>query len=137
MNSHYNTKQRKILIDCFENMDKKHFRASDVLEYLEKENSNIGKSTVYRQLESMVNEGILNKYIIDINTPACFEYEGKSRHEDMLFHLKCEKCGKLIHLHCHEIDDFQKHLYTTHNFKLNPKRTVFYGICEECEKKNK
>ena len=137
MNSHYNTKQRKILIDCFENMERKHFTASDVLDYLQSKNLDIGKSTVYRQLENMVNSGILNKYIIDRNTPACFEYEGRSKHEDMLFHLKCEKCGKLIHLHCNEIEGFQKHLYGNHNFKLNHKRTVFYGICDECEKNNR
>ncbi len=35
-------------------------------------------------------------------------------------------------MHCDELEQIQGHLYEEHHFKLNPLRTVFYGICEEC-----
>jgi Fur family ferric uptake transcriptional regulator len=132
--SKYRTKQREILLDYLESVPGVHVTAGDVCEYLKNRGANIGQSTVYRQLESLVDEGIINKYIIDGNSPACFEYVGADSHAeaDICFHCKCEKCGKLIHLHCDELEEIQIHLYEEHRFKMNPMRTVFYGLCEQC-----
>ena len=131
--SKYKTKQREVLLGYFEARPGVHITASDVCEYCRKQGASIGQSTVYRQLDSLVSEGILNKYIIDGNSPACFEYVSEDSHEeDVCFHCKCEKCGKLIHLQCEELEEIQEHLYKEHSFKLNPMRTVFYGLCDEC-----
>ncbi len=122
------------MLDYLESVPGVHVTAGDVCEYLKNRGANIGQSTVYRQLESLVDEGIINKYIIDGNSPACFEYVGADSHAeaDICFHCKCEKCGKLIHLHCDELEEIQIHLYEEHRFKMNPMRTVFYGLCEQC-----
>lgn len=130
----YNTKQREMLLGYLETVPGVHITAGDVCEYLKKQGASIGQSTVYRQLESLVDEGIINKYIIDGNSPACFEYVGADSHKDegTCFHCKCEKCGRLIHLHCDELDGIHAHLYEEHRFKLDPMRTVFYGLCEDC-----
>ena len=132
--SKYKTKQRELLLAYFETAPGVHITANDVCEYLKQRGAQIGKSTVYRQLESLVDEGILNKYLIDGNSPACFEYTGHDRHDTSgtCFHCKCEKCGKLIHLHCEDLETIGSHLYQAHRFKLDPMRTVFYGLCELC-----
>ncbi len=133
--SKYRTKQREILLGYLETVPGVHITAGDVYEYFKSQGAAIGQSTIYRQLESLVDEGIINKYIIDANTPACFEYVGADSHEDaeVCFHCKCEKCGKLIHLHCEELEEIQSHLSQEHGFRLDPIRTVFYGLCEGCE----
>ena len=130
----YRTKQREILLDFLQTVAGEHITASDVCDYFKEQGAPIGQSTVYRQLEKLVDEGVVNKYIIDGNSPACFEYVGMASHGDaeVCFHCKCEKCGKLIHLHCDELEEIQVHLYEEHRFKLNPMRTVFYGLCEQC-----
>ena len=130
----YNTKQREILLEYLKSVEGEHITASDVCAYMKQQNSSIGQSTVYRQLERLVDEGILNKYIIDVNSPACFEYVGPDSHKNReeCFHLKCEKCGRLIHLHCDELSEIREHLLEEHSFKLDPKRTVYYGLCEKC-----
>ncbi len=122
------------MISYFETVPGVHVTANDVCEYFKAQGAPIGQSTVYRQLESLVDEGIVNKYIIDGNSPACFEYVGSDDHADseICFHCKCVKCGRLIHLHCDELEGMQIHLYEEHCFKLNPMRTVFYGLCEQC-----
>jgi Fur family ferric uptake transcriptional regulator len=33
---------------------------------------------------------------------------------------------------CDEINGFFAHVREEHGFVLDPKRTVFYGICEKC-----
>lgn len=130
----YRTKQRDILIGYLETVPGVHITAADVCDYFKARGDSIGQSTVYRQLESLVDEGVITKYVIDGNSPACFEFTGEGIHRDNVncFHCKCEKCGKLIHLQCEELDEIQAHLLKEHAFKLNSMRTVFYGICEEC-----
>ncbi len=132
--SKYRTKQREILLGYLETVPGVHITAGDAYEYFKPQGSPIGQCTIYRQLQSLVDERIINKYIIDANTPACFEYVGADSHEDaeVCFHCKCEKCGKLIHLHCEELEEIQSHLSLEHGFRLDPIRTVFYGLCENC-----
>ena len=130
----YRTRQREILLAYLETVPGVHITAGDVCAYFRQQGVPIGQSTVYRQLESLVDEGVINKYIVDSSSPACFEYVGAESHEDaeVCFHCKCEECGKLIHLHCEELDGIQAHLLAEHQFRLNPLRTVFYGLCEDC-----
>ncbi len=132
--SKYNTKQREVLLDYLRTVPGEHITAADVCRYFREQGTPIGQSTIYRQLESLVDEGVINKYIIDGTTPACFEYAGEESHADaeICFHCKCEKCGKLIHLHCDELESIGAHLLSHHGFRLNPMRTVFYGLCEDC-----
>ncbi len=130
----YKTRQREILVDFFKSRPGQHITAADVCAYVKESGETVGQSTVYRQLESLVDEGIISKYIIDANTPACFEYAGHESRNDRrdCFHCKCEKCGRLIHLHCDEMKEFQMHLSREHHFRLNSMRTVLYGLCEDC-----
>ena len=130
----YKTRQREKLISYLETVQGAHITAGDVCQAFSREGSAIGQATVYRQLESLVEEGILNKYIIDEKSPACFEFVQPKSHRGpgTCFHCKCEKCGKLIHLHCEELDEIQGHLLGEHGFQLDPRRTVLYGLCEGC-----
>ncbi|MBQ3791121.1 MAG: transcriptional repressor [Lachnospiraceae bacterium] len=130
----YHTRQRERLLAYLESMEGTHFTVSDICDHFRAVGDAIGTTTVYRQVERMVDEGLVQKYHIDANTPACFEYIGKKQSADPVscFHCKCEKCGALIHLHCDEIAAFKEHLSEHHRFELDPVRTVFYGICEHC-----
>ena len=132
--SKYKTKQRDILLAYLAGRPGVHTTAGDVCDFFRSQGAEIGQSTVYRQLESLVDEGKINKYIIDANSPACFEYVDANSHvnADVCFHCRCVKCGKLIHLHCDELEEIQRHLYDEHKFRMDPIRTVFYGLCEQC-----
>ena len=101
----YNTRQRSRLLEYMQTVPGEHFTAKDVCDYFQSCGTPIGVATVYRQLERMVEEGL---------------------------HCKCEKCGKLIHLHCEELVQIRSHLKEEHHFTLDPLRTVFYGLCEDC-----
>ena len=69
--SKYKTKQRETLIRYFETIPGEHFTAGDVCDYFKAQGAPIGQSTVYRQLEALVDEGILNKYVIKIKYLCC------------------------------------------------------------------
>lgn len=128
----YKTKQRDELRTYLESVPGRHITAGDVCEYFRNSGKPIGMATVYRQLEKMVDEGIVTKYNIDANSPACFEYLGNHLSEETCYHCKCESCGKLIHMHCDELPELQKHILEHHGFAIDPVRTVFFGLCQEC-----
>ncbi len=130
----YRTKQREILLAFFESVPGTHVTAGDVCGHFRSLGAAIGQSTVYRHLESLVDEGVLKKYTVDGNSPACFEYVEPDSHEDaeICFHCKCVKCGKLIHLQCGELEELRPHLLSEHHFRLDPVRTVLYGLCDRC-----
>lgn len=128
----YNTKQRDELRAFLESVPGQHISAGDVCEYFKTIGRPIGMATIYRQLEKMVDEGIITKYSIDANTPACFEYLGEHLQNGTCYHCKCQVCGKLIHLQCQELPELQKHILEHHGFAIDPVRTVFFGVCQAC-----
>lgn len=128
----YKTKQRNELETYLAKKRGQHITVGEIAEHFKLAGHPIGVTTIYRHLEKMVDEGTVNKYTIDNNSPACFEYIGENSHSDVCFHYKCEVCGKLVHLRCEEFKELEKHLLMHHSFVLNPMRTVFYGMCKEC-----
>ncbi|MCR5836651.1 MAG: transcriptional repressor [Lachnospiraceae bacterium] len=133
----YKTKHQAELMKYIENIPGVHFTVKDIVEHFQKDGKNVGTTTVYRQLDKLVDEGIVKKYVFDGNSPACFEYVPKELQCDdeahnVQFHCKCEKCGVIIHLHCEDLSFIATHLLEHHSFMLNPMRTVFYGLCENC-----
>ncbi len=128
----YKTKQGDELRTYFENMPGKHITAADICDYFRDTGKPIGMATVYRQLERMVDEGVIAKYSVDSGTPACFEYLGEHLSDTTCYHCKCSVCGKLIHMHCDELPELQKHILEHHGFSIDPVRTVFYGVCSSC-----
>ena len=52
--------------------------------------------------------------------------------------LKCENCGNMIPMACSHMEELYDHVLEEHSFQVNPHRTMFYGMCNECmERKNK
>jgi Fur family ferric uptake transcriptional regulator len=128
----YSTKHQEELLNYMRESAGTHVTAGDICMHMRAAGSNIGTATVYRHLEKMVDEGIVNKYIIDEGSSACYEYVDGCDKSGSCYHLKCEVCGRLIHLGCEEISALNDHIKEHHGFTINPRRTVFYGVCEEC-----
>ena len=132
----YKTKQMTELLTFLKSVKGSHVTVIDISDYFKKQEIAVGTTTIYRQLEKMVKEGIVAKYIVDGTSSACFEYIGSKDAESnsVCYHCKCEKCGKLIHLQCSEVEELRKHMIEHHSFEMDSLRTVFYGLCSECRK---
>ena len=130
----YQTKLMKQILSYLQTVEGTHVTVADVCCYFKEQGITIGTTTVYRNLEKMVEQGMVAKYNVDGTSSACFEYLGAEEHchKTSCFHCKCEKCGKLIHLHCEDVVKLEQHLMDSHGFRMDPCRTVFYGLCEEC-----
>lgn len=131
----YKTKQHDEILNYIKTIEGEHFNVCDIYDHFKEEGQNIGTATIYRQLEKLVDEGNAIKYTLDPGTPACFEYVNPGNHlkRKTCFHLRCEICGRLTHMNCGELQGLASHLENEHGFRINAMRTVFYGICSDCQ----
>ena len=132
MRGKYNTKQRERILEFLKNRKETNTTAEDILKHFNNSNEPIGKATVYRFLNNLVEEGIIKKYMLEDRNCSFYQYVGESNCGEH-YHLKCEKCNQIIHLECEEIEEIQKHIFKEHNFQLNKNKTILYGLCDNCQ----
>ncbi len=128
----YKTKQRDLILNYMTSHRESHVTVNGISDHLASHGTPIGTATIYRQLEKLVEQGVVRKYTVDSSTCACFQYVEPDMKCHEHFHLKCERCGKLIHLECDFVRELASHVQSEHGFAIDPLRTVFYGVCRDC-----
>ena len=130
MRGEYSTKQREAILSYLKE-NNAHVTASDILLHLREQGYGVSSATVYRTLEKFEKEGIIKKMIIGDGVGACYQFADSDRCSEH-FHLKCIKCGRLIHLSCEFLHSMEQHIFQDHGFTVSSGRTVIYGTCNEC-----
>ena len=134
-NGGYKTRQREAILDYLIEHKDKHVTVNNISDHLEQEGARVGVTTIYRHLDKLFEQGLVRKYTVDGSTSACFQYSNADGTCHEHYHLKCEKCGKLIHLHCDHAAEMCRHVFDEHGFSIDLYRTVFYGICKQCKER--
>lgn len=129
-----NTKQKEILIEYLKENENRHLTIQEIQEGT---NNQIGLTTTYRIINSLIEKGIVVKIPFDNKQGYCYQYSSKKEECHTHYHLICEKCNKLIHIESQKIKDFEKEIKDNNNFIINSNRIVFYGICNECQNRSK
>ena len=126
----YSTKQQQAVLRCLESRESEALSAQELAEELRREGFSVGLATIYRQLERLEEAGVVHK--VNTESGAFYLYcsHGEGRRDCFL--LKCEKCGCIRHLDCSHLQILYDHLEQDHHFRINPRRTLFLGLCEEC-----
>ena len=122
----YNTKKKDIIYGVVKGQGKE-FTVKDIYNRVK---GSTGLTTVYRVIDKLVSDGIIKKYIKDDNV-ICYQYLedcDKSNH----FYLKCDACGKLVHVDCDCIRNLFNHILDEHDFVPYDKQFVINGLCSEC-----
>lgn len=95
-----------------------------------------GRSSVYRMLATLANEGEVKKFPTHAGENGyIYQYVGNQRHCDAHFHLHCLCCGQVLHLECDCSQSISDHLLSTHGFQVDRGRSILYGICAACAKR--
>ena len=79
-----------------------------------------------------MEQGEIRKYIMDEKSSACYQYVEEHATCPLHFHLKCVRCGRLIHTDCSYLQQIDQHILEHHGFHVDHSKTVFYGVCQEC-----
>jgi len=127
----YKTRQRQAVLEYIKKFNDRQFSALQIAEGVKDEG--IGKSTVYRQISYLLEEGLIRRFRGKDGKSVLYQYTGDVCCRDH-FHLKCKNCGKLVHLDCKHIEHLRHHIMDEHEFTIDMLSTVLYGFCKECKK---
>ena len=122
----YNTKQKELILETIKNSNKE-FTIKEIHEQVK---DSTGLTTIYRLVDKLVEEGLLDKRIGNDNN-TYYQYLGVcdcSNH----FYLKCIECGKLIHVDCDCIKDLSNHILNEHGFVTTKEHIIINGTCSAC-----
>ncbi len=131
----YSTRQKDLILNCLRENRQRHLTAEMIVDDLKDRGEPVGQTTVYRNLEKMVKDGMLLKFAAPGGMHACYQYLESPEDHLNHHHLVCVGCGQLIHLSCGHIDELTAHIQEEHGFHLDSFKTIFYGCCESCAAK--
>jgi Fur family ferric uptake transcriptional regulator len=129
--ANYHTRQGQSILDYMKSLGDAHVTVTQIARHFEDAGELVGQTTVYRHLEKLTAGGKIRKYVMD-GKSACYQYIAGGKNCREHFHLKCERCGGLIHADCGFLDEISSHLLKKHHFQINMLKTVFYGTCKKC-----
>lgn len=125
------SKQREIILNVIKDMHT-HPTAEEIIEKVHDIDKKISKSTVYRNINILVNNGIIRKISMPFGSDR-YDYFHKIHN-----HIVCEKCGKVFDFNCELpielkeaiMNQLHNKIILTDNIKIN-------GICNDCMKSSK
>lgn len=132
--STYNTKQRKLVLDILLNNKNNQLSCDEITFMLFRAGTPVGKTTVYRQLEKLLNDGQIKKLNPHNGKSFLYQYVDKALKCENHMHLRCLQCGKFVHLGCDFMLEVGKHISEHHNFTVDNSKTEILGICEDCSR---
>ena len=110
---------------------KRHVTANEVYEFVKEFCPTIGKGTVYRNLDILVEEGDLRKVEVP-DGPNRFDLTLKNH-----YHVRCVNCGEISDVDMDEIPDLMKKIHDTHGIEFLDYDISFKGICPKCREEAK
>lgn len=131
----YKTQQRSQILACLRENREKSLTVDELTLLLEKGGSPVGRTTVYRYLDSLTELGEVRRFSREGKKSATFQFVENSSECSKHIHLRCSECGKFIHLGCDFMKEANEHLLKEHGFCVDNELTVLVGKCGDCMKK--
>ncbi|MEW6500799.1 MAG: Fur family transcriptional regulator [Thermodesulfobacteriota bacterium] len=120
------TKQRQIILDALMGVTS-HPTADDLYRMVRRKLPSISLGTVYRNLETMAELGMIQKLEV-AGTQKRFD-ANTSNH----YHVRCLRCGRVDDLDLPPDPGVEKAAAQKTRFRILRHRLEFSGLCPECQ----
>lgn len=122
------TKRGKMIFDYFKENPTLHPTAEEVYTHVKTLDSKVGIATIYRHLNSLVEQGHLR----EINL------EKQGVRYDLIdeehYHFICDECGSIENFHLASLDTIQSDVEQLTQGKVSRKDIMIHGTCKKCKK---
>ncbi len=118
------TGKREQMLQLFSE-EKRYIAAKDVLEAMQNEYPGLSFDTIYRNLSTFVELGILEMTELEGEKKFRFSCSTDEHHH----HIICLTCGKTKHIHLCPMDQLSG---DSNDFKIVGHKFEVYGYCKEC-----
>lgn len=120
-----NTVQKKFVLNAVQSL-KCHATADEVYSFIKADHPNVSKTTVYRNLNLLAEDGLIRKIQIP-GEPDRFDH---LTHDH--YHVRCLKCGKVFDVDMAVVPDMESRINDKRGFVFLGYDVVFKGICPDC-----
>ena len=129
------TYQRQFILESILVYPGTHFSADQLFAFIHARDPGIGVATVFRTVILFEQVGIVNRVKFDsqVNMYEMTDPDNSHQHH----HLICQACGKVIEMNVDWLDQLEETIRSSHNFLIKNHQLNFYGICSDCQEKNK
>ena len=124
----YDTQQRKFLLAFLMEHADQHFTVEELADNI----SGISISTVYRNVNNLVGEGIIKRFQKKAQRKFLYQYIGGDTCSEHL-HLKCNTCGRILHMDNESALLVLKAVKRSYDFEVDKASTVIFGACVSCK----
>lgn len=105
--------------------------AQDVYAALRSAGGSVGLSTVYRHLQSLVNDGVVD-VIHTQDGEATYRYCGESGETHHHHHLVCRRCGRTEEIEGRAVERWAGEIARAHGYTDVDHTVELFGRCAEC-----
>lgn len=125
------SKQREVILDVIKD-SRMHPTAEEIYDLVIKQEPKISRSTVYRNINILVEQGIIQK-IMMATGPNRYDYLHKEH-----YHAVCKVCGKVFDF-CYDFEKekIAKSMKQQANIDIDVNSITIHGICQKCKSKQK
>ena len=131
MRGEYSTRQKREMLAYLKGHDLEPYSVDELVFRMQEQGERIGRTTVYRYLEQLAEQGSVRKYQ-NAQGVTRYQHIEDDSHCDSHFHMMCRSCGRLYHVSCELMEKLSQHIYTDHSFRLDLRETILVGTCARC-----
>lgn len=121
--------QKQMVLDALQVLD--HPTARDVVAEIKKTYPHISLGTVYRNLNLLVEDGIVRRLIFP-DSPERFDIQTYDH-----YHLRCINCGTIVNIDGAYCDDIDARIASKTGLVIESHAIFFSGLCLTCQQKIK
>lgn len=123
------TSQRDLILEIFLRTEE-HLTSEDLYWLVQKQDSAIGHTTVYRTLKLLIEAGLAREVRFG-DGKTYYEHHYDHDHHD---HMICTECGRVIEFFSARLEEMQDKMADKYSFLATHHSLRIWGICEECQK---
>ncbi|NEO27680.1 MAG: transcriptional repressor, partial [Kamptonema sp. SIO4C4] len=120
------TRSQEKILNLLKTLNKA-ISAQDLYLKLRQNKQNMGLATVYRSLEALKLEGLVQVRTLP-NGESLYNLVQKDQH-----HLTCLNCGRSIAIAECPVHELEHQLQDSHDFKVYYHTLEFFGLCDRCQ----
>ena len=122
------TRQRRVILQKLQQV-KTHPSAEEVYEIVRQELPRISLGTVYRNLETLVQSGEIQRLE---HCGTTRRFDGNTNNH---YHIRCVRCGRVDDVEIDPVQELDDQVRHTTDYQVIGHQLEFLGFCRDCSEK--
>lgn len=128
----YHTKATEAISEFITSMRDHSFTAAELADFLKEHGLDVNKTTIYRNLDKLTENGTLIKHKSQVNDGFIYQEASTSCDCHEHIHFQCSKCGSVLHLSDEKTADYLKSISETLGLEIDTTSSTLNGLCPKC-----